>query len=462
MTGNLLACIIATAGAASFDRLDASRIDDPGQRHSVAFFNASGQCREQTIVQLLTKCLPAPGILDIIISHFGQQVPFHNDMVETGFLPFIPSHHQRRQHIVCRLFPLIFMQYYLLGRVLSNPAEAFRLVALVVVVLLAAGSIGSAQAAGDSSRTEATTPDAKADTVMPATHILAVGHFNGDSRPDTLFGGFDSHMNIRPAFIAWGDSSKKGGERKERTEFRYPKWISLTGSSAIQRINRDDGLDDICFYLRGECRTQDVRQDATDRDADGADGRSTSLRDTMRAVVIFGQKDLDKVRVIHIDHIAGFQTRPFFALDLWNQEKLVEPKGRDLSGRKSYELAEILLEDGRARRESEEQPGMLQPVASMAAVETGAVIAPDYHVSIYPNPVPRTASLQASTLPEGEYQVDVISVGGSIVHQQHVSVGTDGGLLRLLDLDELPGGYYLVRIASQNIVVGSYPIIITR
>ncbi len=353
---------------------------------------------------------------------------------------------------------------YFLDGFPSGRAGSFRSVAFFVFMLLAVGSIGSARATGDSSRTGTTAPDVKADTVMPATHILAVGHFNDDSRPDTLFGGFDSHMNIRPAFIAWGDSSKKGGERKERTEFRYPAWIGLTGSSAIQRINRDDGLDDICFYLRGEYRTPDVRQDVTDRDTDdgGADGRSTSLRDTMRAVVIFGQRDLDKVRVIHIDHITGFQAHPFFALDLWNQEKLVEPKGRDLSGRKSYELAEILLEDGRARRESEEQPGMLQPVASMAAVETGAVIAPDYHVSIYPNPVPRTASVQASTLPEGEYQVDVISVGGSIVHQQHVSVGTDGGLLRLLDLDELSGGYYLVRIASQNIVVGSYPIIITR
>ena len=335
---------------------------------------------------------------------------------------------------------------------------------LVLFLILTIGSVSPVLAIGDSNRIETAKPDPVADSVMPATHILAIGHFNDDSRPDTLFGGFDSHMNIRPAFIAWGDSSKKGGERKERTEFRYPAWIGLTGSSAIQRINRDDGLDDICFYLRGQCRTQDVRQDATDRDtdADGANDRSTSLRDTMRAVVIFGQRDLDKVRVIHIDHIAGFQTRPFFALDLWNQEKLVEPKGRDLSGRKSYELAEILLEDGRARGESEEQPGMLQPVASMAAVETGAVIAPDYHVNIYPNPVPRTASVQASTLPEGEYQVDVISVGGSIVHQQHVSVGTDGGLLRLLDLDEVSGGYYLVRIASQNIAVGSYPIIITR
>ena len=356
------------------------------------------------------------------------------------------------------------MQQYLLGRFLSGPAGSFRLVALIVVVLLTAGSIGSARAVGDSSRVEAVKPDIKVDTVMPATHILAIGRFNDDSRPDTLFGGFDSHMNIRPAFIAWGDSSKKGGERTERTEFRYPAWSELTGSSAIQRINRDDQLDDICFYLRGQCRLREVGQegDGRDTDARSADGRTTSLRDTMRAVVIFGQKDLDKVRVIDIDDITGFQIHPFFALDLWNQEKLVEPKGRDLSGRKSYELTEILLEEERARKEAEVQPGILQPVGNTAPVEIATVVVPDYHVSVYPNPVPGIASVEASTLPQGEYQVSVVSVGGSIVHRQEVSVGPDGGLLRLLDLDDLPGGYYLVRIDSRNIVVGSYPIIITR
>ena len=86
----------------------------------------------------------------------------------------------------------------------------------------------------------------------------------------------------------------------------------------------------------------------------------------------------------------------------------------------------------------------------------------DYTVRIYPNPTIQTAQVEASIVPEGEYKVVVVAVNGRVALNQEVSVGASGELLRTLDLHSLPSGYYVVRLYSQQKMLGAYPIVITK
>ncbi len=269
------------------------------------------------------------------------------------------------------------------------------------------------------------------DITLTGSLRLFVGHLNFDSYPDTVYGAADRGARALPVSIAWGagPSTKQSPSKNNRTEIRYPKWSTLGGSLAIQRLNSDDTFSDLCIYLWGTYK------------------QGAKSRDTMRVLAIFGQSNLDRVPEIRLKNIDGFQTEPFIAMDLRADSEFVKPAVRDMSGKRSYELKQIRL--GEKVDTSRTKLPVFPP-------------APLYSVRVYPNPIAQIASVEASVLPLGEYHVTVMSVNGRIAHEQQVSVNLSGELFRLLDLRALSNGYYIVRIYSDQRVIGSYPITITR
>jgi hypothetical protein len=66
------------------------------------------------------------------------------------------------------------------------------------------------------------------------------------------------------------------------------------------------------------------------------------------------------------------------------------------------------------------------------------------------------------SVPPGEYHVEIVASSGIIEHRQELTVGGSGELLRALDLQALPSGYYVVRVFSSERLYGAYPILVTK
>lgn len=279
------------------------------------------------------------------------------------------------------------------------------------------------------------------DTSFHRSAILAIKHLNFDCFPDTVRGFMNRDYQFLPLSISWGrrdslrdapcnsDSGANSGSahRVARTIIDYPHWRTIAGSVTIQRFNTDT-LSDFLIYLWGTVRSGET------------------VIDTARAVTIFGQQGLDTLDVIHLDSIDSFQSEPFFAMEMRVGEQFIEPAIRDISGQVSYILPMIQT---KVQSDNPKRPTIIP-------TNDG------YTVRIYPNPTLQSAQVEASTLPEGEYKVVVVAVNGQVALDQEVTVGTSGELLRTLDLHSLSSGYYIVRIYSQQKILGAYPIVITR
>lgn len=277
--------------------------------------------------------------------------------------------------------------------------------------------------------------------------VLFIGHLNADCIPDTVKGRSTGLRAYLPDVVVWGKpainndcpDTVQGGHIPGTpfvplTPIVYSGWDELEGSVAFQRYNQNDSLDDMIFYLWGKYQ----------------DGQG-QWRDTARAVVIFGQKDLDLQHLIIVQNItAVFQSSPFFAMDLRLQHELVDPDERDLTGEISYELL----------------PADIQVVAPDTGNPPHPIMQPSdtvlTDVRIYPNPTELWARMQAQPLAPGEYTVSIMAVNGEEYHKQIVQIGESGQLEREFDLRTLPSGYYVVRLHTKGRFVGSYPITIVR
>jgi len=289
------------------------------------------------------------------------------------------------------------------------------------------------------------------------TALLVVANLNFDCYPDSVFGVRNGALRYLPTHIAWGrfdplraercpqdSQTTRSAEPKlyARTDFVYPDWLSVGGSVALQNLNEDDSLTDVCLYLWGKYRT----------------GNQT--RDTMLVLAIFGQTDLQSQKRIELSTIGVFQSEPYYAMQLRAGEEFVKPGIRDLSRVKSYELPRVKV---KVRREK----GKDTTATDTVSVRDSTVIAPegrsgDYVVKVYPNPTPERAQVEARSLPAGEYRVEVISVNGRRVYGGEVSVGEGGELFESLDLGGVSSGYYVVRLYTGTRLVGTYPIMIVR
>ena len=275
--------------------------------------------------------------------------------------------------------------------------------------------------------------------------VLFTGHLNADCIPDTVKGRSTGLRAYLPDMIVWGRPADKNGcpdtiqgRHAPGTPFVpltpiiYSGWGDFGGSVAFQRYNQNDSLDDMIFYLWGNYQD------------------SSGVRDTARAVVIFGQKDLDLQHSITVLNIqAPFQASPFIAMDLRILHELVDPAERDLTGEISYELlpanVQVMPPD------TTPPHPIAQPADTLLT-----------NVRVYPNPTELWARLQAQPLSPGEYTVSIMAVNGEEYHKQIVQIGESGQLEREFDLRTLPSGYYVVRLHTKGRFIGSYPITIVR
>jgi hypothetical protein len=83
-------------------------------------------------------------------------------------------------------------------------------------------------------------------------------------------------------------------------------------------------------------------------------------------------------------------------------------------------------------------------------------------VRIYPNPAIYATNVEISSLPSGDYHVEIVSSNGQILRQQDVSVDATGDIVSALDLKALSSGYYVIRLFNAHKVYGTYPILIVR
>jgi hypothetical protein len=176
----------------------------------------------------------------------------------------------------------------------------------------------------------------------------------------------------------------------------------------------------------------------------GQVGDTANPIDTARAFTIFGQNSLDSVGVINLELMGTIQYTPYFAVELLPNQYLVDREPRDPSGDESYRLLPI------------NQP-IPKPVEKSPPAMQNA-----WSVRLYPNPAVYSTNLEIMSVPPGEYHVEIVASSGIIEHRQELTVGGSGELLRALDLQALPSGYYVVRVFSSERLYGAYPILVTK
>lgn len=275
--------------------------------------------------------------------------------------------------------------------------------------------------------------------------ILYTGHLNPDCYQDTVYGRQMGQRTWLPDRIVWGktdihhaqpcdDDPSYGGHpagapRFPVTNFVYPTWQEA-GSVSFECYNTNDSLVDMLFFLWGTAST------------------GSSVQDTGRALVIYGQLALDTLKTIYVGTIdSAVQSTPFFASDLDINEELINPAVRDMSGIRSYELLRTTFP-------------VTPPKAPHLPAALGSVSAT--HVSIYPNPAELWAQLQSEPLEAGEYTITVLAVSGREYHRQTVHLTSTQQVERELNLSGLPNGYYIVRLHRDGHVISSSPIVIVH
>jgi hypothetical protein len=275
-------------------------------------------------------------------------------------------------------------------------------------------------------------------TYLTGERILAVTRLNTDCIPDTLVGRMDSQFQYVPTKIYWGGWDTLHAPlcppdiyhhrpRYQATTLEFPSWPHFSASCAVERLNSDT-LSDVVFYLWGYFV-----------DTTGA------VRDTGRAIALFGQGGLDTLATVNISSVTGFQSFPYFAIELHPGGELAEPAVRDPSGVTSYAVSRLAISI----------PGN-PPKPESAAVEDQGT------VELYPNPAATSTQMEGHMVPPGDYAVEVISVNGSLERAQDVRVAETGDLFRVIDLRDLPSGYYLVRLSRHGKLFGTYPIIVKK
>lgn len=282
------------------------------------------------------------------------------------------------------------------------------------------------------------------DAVDSTPKILHIGRLNTDCLPDTLIGVMDRRFHHIPVAIRWGRSllpppqcpnsppldSMQQLHQMPMTLLHYPQWEKLTASVSATLLN-NDLYEDLIITVRGKVDTGIHR------------------RDTMRMLAIFGQLGIDTLPILQLGMLAPIQSTPFFAMELLFGTHLVEPGYREIGNAVSHTLTPITVQVVQDSIPFPPPPPIIPPPLLV-------------DIRILPNPTVGTAQVEASPLPEGEYVVQVISVNGTEVHRQNVTVGASQDMLRTLRLQNVPSGWYIVRLYSNSQRIGEYPIVISR
>lgn len=301
---------------------------------------------------------------------------------------------------------------------------------------------------------------ARPDDPFAQAAVMHTGFINPDCVPDTVYGFLDNDLRWTPRFICWGylfdregepicettgrDSSAREAASRRRashdtTHILLPDWIRISCAFSVQRYNANDSLDDLIFWLHG------------------ADSVGRELVDTARSLVLFGQRGLEKVNRVDLASIGAFRSEPFYAMELTRGRELINPKKRDMTRRTSRELV-------RVDRQVLEEEGEERDTGSVPAPQITSAVAGEasYSARIYPNPAVYSTTVEVSPLPAGTYRVEVVAVNGEDVWRGEAVLEREGQVLSTLDLGDLAGGYYVVRVHTDQKIIGTYPIIVVR
>lgn len=71
-------------------------------------------------------------------------------------------------------------------------------------------------------------------------------------------------------------------------------------------------------------------------------------------------------------------------------------------------------------------------------------------IGVYPNPANHELQVHFASSDNAAHTIEIISLSGEIVYSKNISVNVDHSTLHLLDVSQLEGGMYLVRISSES------------
>jgi hypothetical protein len=266
--------------------------------------------------------------------------------------------------------------------------------------------------------------------------IYCIKHFNDDKIKDTLIITAGNNMRYLPKFIVWGrDASMQYDSsytpipdslKVPYTEFIYPNWANFRCRVSIANFSTDT-LMDIVFYMWGKVPNAD-----------------STLKDTATALILLGRRGMDTISVLRLGEFGKNDTVNSCFQELRMGMELTDSKIRDISYRPSWILNKIQNNEG---RQNIKKPDEIQQVSSMR---------------VYPNPAVYYTNLEITNIDKGDYRVQLISLEGSVVQEQRMSVNSANELITKLDLTDIATGYYLIKITTDTRLIGTYKLLVVH
>lgn len=278
--------------------------------------------------------------------------------------------------------------------------------------------------------------------------VIYIGKLNFDTYPDTVIGKRWQQFMYMPTVIRWGikndtlppeiDSAHYVPDSLKvfESEIKYPVWKDIRGNITFDNINKDS-VQDLLFAISG------ISYDTVN---------PVSYK---RIIAVFGQDYLDTMHVIDISTIDSFQIHPFIALNLQPGNQLISPDRRDVSKGTSYILPRINLP---VRDTTSTDSTTINNGGSGELIS--GVEENNYRLRVYPNPAAYFITIEALKLLEGIYFVEITNSAGHLVNKQKVEVQSNGELLQKLDLRSIATGYYMIKLHTNQSLLGVYQILV--
>lgn len=272
-------------------------------------------------------------------------------------------------------------------------------------------------------------PEFDSSSVNPLT-ILDLKDFNNDNAPDTVFGKRTVYSDYFPQFICWGklpmpvDTNEEVPYQPYRDTLfiKYPQWTEIKGSYSIDDSNNDTLVDNM-FFIYGKV---EIGQE---------------IKDTMTAVVLYGQYGLDSLEEVDLDITSNIQTSPCIIRKLRKGYELLYPGSRNPL-RSSSMIINQLDDIVPKKKEDTDTTENSMLLSSVNVYSQNSYIT-------YPIPARTNVRIEY----EHEFQVQTISVidaTGTSVEPIHYSFTITANRVIDMNLYGLSSGAYTVMVTDKS------------